>query len=323
MKLKENTNYYPTNPKDESYQINVNNNVTITVESLDYLEELNKLKLDFEVKIHLKLNTGMNRLGMSSKKDVNKCVEIINKNKKLILEGIYTHLATSGISDKYYDNQIDKFNELTKDINLEEIPIIHLGRSLTLVNHDKLPFVNGIRLGIVMFGFSQSIEPDKSLKGRLRELRRKHLIKKLNISKSYLENDLDLKTSFTLYTTVMSIKKVKKGEFVGYGALYFADEDMNIAILPIGYADGVTKKYKYVYINKNKYEIVADSMDMLMVKVDNKVKVKDDVEIFGDKISIKEASRNNGINSYKLFNMITTRVPRVHKKNDELLEIKY
>ena len=92
----------------------INNNVTITVESLSYLEELNKMKLDYEIKIHLKLNTGMNRLGMSSKKDVNKCVEIINKNKKLFLEGIYTHLATSGISDKYYDNQIDKLECLKK-----------------------------------------------------------------------------------------------------------------------------------------------------------------------------------------------------------------
>lgn len=301
----------------------INNNVTITVESLEYLEALDKIKLDYEIKIHLKLNTGMNRLGMKLKKEVNKCIEIINKNKKLYLEGIYTHLATSGISDKYYDNQIDKFKELTSNINLNEIPIVHLGRSLTLVNHDKLPFVNGIRLGIIMFGFSQSIKPDTSFKGRLREIRRKRLIKKLNISASHLENDLNLKTAFSLYSTVMSIKKVKKGEFVGYGALYFADNDINVAIIPIGYADGVTKKYKYVYINNKKYEIIADSMDMIMVIVDNKVKLKDKVEIFGDNISIKEASRLNNVNSYKLFNMITTRVVRVHKKDDEYLEIKY
>ena len=301
----------------------INNNVTITVESIDYLEELNKLKLDYEIKIHLKLNTGMNRLGISDRKEVNKCVEIINKNKKMILEGIYTHLATSGISDKYYDDQINNFKKLTKDIDLTKIPIIHLGRSLTLVNHDKLSFVNGIRLGIIMFGFSQSIKPDTSIKGKLRELRRKSLVKKFDISSTHLTNDLKLQTAFTLYSTVMSIKKIKKGEFVGYGANYFADKDLKVAIIPIGYADGVTKKYKYVSINNQKYEILADSMDMLMVSVDKNVKVKDKVEIFGDNISIKEASSKNGVNSYKLFNMITTRVPRVHKNKDELLEIKY
>ena len=174
-----------------------------------------------------------------------------------------------------------------------------------------------------MFGFSQSIETDNSLKGKVKELRRKKLVKKFAISNTHLTNDLNLKTAFTLYSNVMSIQKIKAGEFIGYGANYFADKDISVAIIPIGYADGVTKKYKNVYINNKKYEIVADSMDMIMVSVDSSVKIKDKVEIFGDNISIKEASRLNGVNSYKLFNMITTRVPRVHKKDDNLEEIKY
>ena len=301
----------------------INNNVTITVESLEYLEKLNKIKLDFPIKIHLKLNTGMNRLGISEVKEVNKCVSIISENKKLILEGIYTHFATSGISDKYYDDQMKKFQELTKDIDLTSIPIVHLGRSLTLVNHDKPDFVNGIRLGIIMYGFSQSIKEDTSLRGKLRAIKRKKLIKKFNISKTYLTNDLNLKTAFSLYSNVMTIKKVKNKEFVGYGANFFADRDIKVAIIPIGYADGVTIKYKNVSIKGKKYQIIADSMDMLMVKVDNTVKIGDKVEIFGENISIREASRNNGCNSYRLFNMITNRVPRIYKKDKEQIEIKY
>lgn len=301
----------------------INNNVTITVESLEYLEKLNKIKLDFPIKIHLKLNTGMNRLGISEVKEVNKCVSIISENKKLILEGIYTHFATSGISDKYYDDQMKKFQELTKDIDLTSIPIVHLGRSLTLVNHDKPDFVNGIRLGIIMYGFSQSIKKDTSLRGKLRAIKRKKLIKKFNISKTYLTNDLNLKTAFSLYSNVMTIKKVKNKEFVGYGANFFADRDIKVAIIPIGYADGVTIKYKNVSIKDQKYQIIADSMDMLMVKVDNTVKIGDKVEIFGENISIREASRNNGCNSYRLFNMITNRVPRIYKKDKEKIEIKY
>ena len=301
----------------------INNNVTITVESLEYLEKLNKIKLDFPIKIHLNLNTGMNRLGISEVKEVNKCVSIISENKKLILEGIYTHFATSGISDKYYDEQMKKFQELTKDIDLTTIPIVHLGRSLTLVNHDKPDFVNGIRLGIIMYGFSQSIKEDTSLRGKLRAIKRKKLIKKFNISKTYLTNDLNLKTAFSLYSNVMTIKKVKNKEFVGYGASFFADRDIKVAIIPIGYADGVTIKYKNVSIKGKKYQIIADSMDMLMVKVDNTVKIGDKVEIFGENISIREASRNNGCNSYRLFNMITNRVPRIYKKDKEQIEIKY
>lgn len=301
----------------------INNNVTITVESLEYLEKLNKVKLDFPIKIHLKLNTGMNRLGISEVKEVNKCVSIILENKNLVLEGIYTHFATSGISDKYYDDQMEKFQELTKDIDLTSIPIVHLGRSLTLVNHDKPNFVNGIRLGIIMYGFSQSIKEDTSLRGKLRAIKRKKLIKKFNISKTYLTNDLNLKTAFSLYSNVMTIKKVKNKEFVGYGANFYADRDIKVAIIPIGYADGVTIKYKNVFIKGKKCQIIADSMDMLMVKVDNNVKIGDKVEIFGENISIREASQNNGCNSYRLFNMITNRVPRIYKKGKEQIEIKY
>jgi alanine racemase len=301
----------------------INYNVTITVESLEYLEELVKIKLDFPLKVHLKLNTGMNRLGMNKRNDVNKCVELISKTKNITLEGIYTHFATSGISDKYYDDQLKKFEYLTKDIDLSKIPIVHLGRSLTLVNHEKPDFVNGIRLGIIMYGFSQSIKEDTSLKGKLRSIKRKRLIKKYNISKTYLSNDLQLKTAFTLYSSVMTIKKVKEKEFVGYGASFFTDKDIKVAIIPIGYADGVNKNYQYVSINNKRYKIIADCMDMIMVEVDNTVKVGDKVEIFGDNISIKEVSNKNNTNSYHIFNMISNRVPRVYKKDKDYVEIKY
>lgn len=301
----------------------INNNVTITVESFEYLEKLNKIKLDFPIKIHLKINTGMNRLGISETKEVDKCFELIKKNKNLVLEGIYTHFATSGISDKYYDDQMNTFMKLTKNIDLNEIPIVHLGRSLTLVNHDKPDFVNGIRLGIIMYGFAQSLKKDNTLRGKLRDLKRKQLIKKYSISKTYLSNDLNLNTAFSLYSTVMSIKKVKNKEFVGYGAKFFAEKDMKVAIIPIGYADGVTINYKNVFIKNKKYQIIADSMDMLMVKIDNSVKVGDKVEIFGENITIKEVCQTNNCNSYRLFNMISNRVPRVYKKGMEQVEIKY
>lgn len=301
----------------------MNYNVTITVESLEYAEALNKIKLDYPINVHMKLNTGMNRLGISEKKEVEKCYEILKNNKKLKLEGIYTHFATSGISDKYYDEQLTTFKKLTKNIDLNEIPIIHLGRSLTLVNHDKPDFVNGIRLGIVMYGFSQSIKEDTSLRGKLRKIKRNHFIKKWKISKTYLTNDLQLRSAFKVISTVMSIKKVKEKHFVGYGAKYFTDKDIKVAIIPIGYADGVTKDYGFVTINNKKYEIIADSMDMLMVKIDNTVKTGDKVEVFGDNISIKEVCRNLGCNSYRVFNRISNRVPRVHKKEEEYIEIKY
>lgn len=297
----------------------INNNVTITIENLDYLEELNVLKFKDLLKIHLKVDSGMNRLGFKSSKNMNKAVKIINDNKKFYLEGIYSHFATSGISDQHWDDQLKKFKTITKDINLNTIPIVHLGRSLTLVNHSKISFCNGIRLGIVMYGFPQSIGEGNFIQ----EFKRNMMIKKYNISDTFRTNELNLRTAFTLYSNVISIRKVKSGEFVGYNANYIAKDDVYIATLPIGYADGVTKAFKCVFIKGKRYEIVADTMDMIMVAVDKNIKIGDKVEIFGDNIKIKEVTANVGINAYHLFNQITNRVPRVHLREGFEEEIKY
>ncbi len=297
----------------------INNNITITIEDLDYLIELNDLKIKDVLKIHLKVDSGMNRLGFKSTKEFNKAIKIIGENKKLYLEGIYSHFATSGVSDKHWDDQLSTFKKITKDVNLNTIPIVHLGRSLTLVNHPKVSFCNGIRLGIIMFGFAQNMT-----KGNfLQEMRRDAVIKKYNISETYRTNNLKLRTAFSLYTKVMSIRKVKAGEFVGYNASYIAKEDMSIATLPVGYADGVTKEFGMVNIKNKRYEIVADTMDMIMIKVDKSVKAGDKVEIFGDNIKVKEVTSNLKINAYHLFNQISNRVPRIHVREGFEEEIKY
>lgn len=293
------------------------NNVTITIENIDYVKELINKKLDKQLKVHLKLDTGMNRLGFNKKEELNESINLLKENKNILIEGIYTHIATSGINDIYYDKQISSFKYLTEDINLKEIPIVHIGRSMTLVHHPKLEFANGVRLGICMYGFNNSIPAPTGL----RKIKRDINLKKLNISESILTNNLNLKTAFSLYTEVMSLRNVKQGSFVGYGANYIAKEDIIVATLPIGYFDGMSKSMKYVSINNKKYEIIGDiCMDMTIVKVDNTVKLHDKVEIFGNNISIKEVSRNMNTNAYHILTGITTRVPRVY---DNDIEIKY
>jgi len=305
-------------PIDLEYLLEIqSNSITITIENIDYIKELITKKLNKKLKVHLKLDTGMNRLGLINKEEVEESIKLLKENKNIILEGIYTHIATSGINDIYYDKQISKFKELTKNINSNEIPIIHIGRSMTLVNHNKLDFVNGIRLGICMYGFSNSIKEPTGL----RKIKRDLNLKKLNISKSILSNNLNLKTAFTLYTEVISLRKVSKGSFVGYGANYIASDDIIVATLPIGYFDGMKKEMKYVYINNKRYEIIGDiCMDMTMIKVDKEIKLHDKVEIFGNNITIKEVTSRINTNAYHLLTSITNRVPRVY---DDSVEIKY
>lgn len=301
----------------------INNNITITVESLDSMKSLNEMKLPYETKIHLKLDTGMNRLGFKNREELEKAYEMIKENNKIFLEGIYSHFATSGVNDTFWDSQLKTFQDLTKNIDLKSIPIVHLGRSLTLVNHDRIPFCNGIRLGIIMYGFAQSRKPDISLKGKLRALKLNHFKKRNNISKTNLENQLNLKTAFTLYSEVVSIRQVTKDEIVGYNALYKVKNDAFIATVPIGYADGIEKNFLHVVINQQKYPIIADSMDMIMVLVDNKIQKGMLVEIFGKDIAISEVTRKIGKNAYHLFNQIQNRVPRIHMTEDEKEETYY
>jgi len=301
----------------------INQNIAITVENLEDLKSLNEMDFSFDLKIHLKVDSGMNRLGFKSSEELESAVKLIREKKHLYLEGIYTHFATSGVNDKQWDNQLETFKDLTQKINLNEIPIVHLGRSLTLVNHEKIPFCNGVRLGIIMYGFSQSQKPDLSIKGKIRSLKQKYNRKKYQISQTTTENNLKLHTAFSLYSNVMSIRKVAKGEVVGYNATYKVKESGYIATIPIGYADGVDKKFQKVWINNQKYPIVADTMDMILVFADNSIKKGMKVEIFGQNIPIQEVTKNINQNAYHLFNQIQDRVPRIHIIENEREETKY
>jgi len=300
----------------------INNKITITVESLDYFQKLIEQDIYSELKIHLKIDSGMHRLGFLEKEEVKEVVEKIKEIKHLELEGIYSHFATSGVTDSYWDTQVENFLEITSFIDLKEIPIVHFGRSLTLVNHEKLSFCNGIRLGIILYGYSQSRKDGTSLKDKLRIWKRKRLQKKNHCSKTTLENDLNLQEAFSLYSTVMSIREVKEGDVVGYNS-YLLKEDGYIITIPIGYADGVTKEFGSVFMEGRECPIVSDCMDMILVFSEKEVKVGTTVEIIGPNQSMKVLTKKTKKNAYHLLNDISNRVVRVHVKDEELEEIYY
>ena len=290
-------------------------NITITIPDYEYFKNLN---FNLKLKAHLKIDSGMNRLGVKNKNQVKEIHDTL-KNSNIFLEGIYTHLGTSGMWDKHYDNDLKTFEDLTSLIDLKTIPIVHISRSLTLVTHKMPKYVTGVRLGIIMFGFPQKLTKPKGL----RLIKRNMYLKKHHISEITYENNLNLKTAFSLHTEIITIKNVKKGEYVGYGAKYIAKEDMKVAIIPIGFADGLIKKYEnqMVKINNKEYELIGEvGMDMTAVKIDDSIKLHDHVIIFDD---AKKKAQELGISAYQLFTSITTRVPRIYEENGHLTEIKY
>ena len=284
------------------FELAEKNNITLSIISYDYFKEI--LKTNPKIKVHLKINSGMNRFGIKNKEEVQ---EIVNKLKdtNMKLEGIYTHLATSGVSDIYYDKQISNFEEITSLINLRDIKIVHLFNSISVARHKKLPFANGIRLGLMMYGFTFKMNISKKT-----EIKRKLFYK--NISETMLTNNLNLKKVLSLYSEVVNINQVSKGEFVGYGAKHIANNDEIIAIVSIGHADGITECYKKVMINKKIYPIVSICMDYIMVKVDKDVKVHDKVYLINDELSIGKDI--TGDTPHHLLVSISNRVERIYKE---------
>lgn len=276
----------------------IKNNITITIGSYDYFKEI--IKVNPKVKVHIKINTGMNRFGI---KDKDELFDVVNKLKKsnMELEGIYTHFATTGVSDGYYDKQVKNFEKITSLINLSDIKIVHLFNSVSTVRHNKLPYANGIRFGLLMYGFSYKMNV-----GRLTKLHR--LVSYRNISPTMFTNNLNLKKVLSLYSEVVNINKITKNEFVGYDAKYIAKENELIAVVSIGHGDGITSCYKKVQINGKLFPIVAICMDYIMVKVDDSVKLYDKVWLICDELVIGKDIRGDSI--HHLLDSISYRVPR-------------
>ena len=262
---------------DSKYiDICIENNIDVTIPNIEYFKEIK----DKKVNVHIKIDTGMNRLGIKEKNELN---EIFNTNSNIYIKGIYTHIYNA--SDKETTNkQIDKFKEITSDIDLSKIEIVHIAQSDTLINYPKLDFCNGARLGIIMYGLTDS--------------------------------NLELLDTIQLISEVIDIKTIKKDETVSYNGTYKAQDNELIGIVSIGYADGVNRHLtgSYIYINDKKYQIIGNiCMDMLMIKIDENVKIHDKVYIYKDINHIKYLSKYLDTIPYELICNISKRVPRVYK----------
>lgn len=295
----------------EATKVAAENNITITVDNTEYFDAL--IQNNIKIKFHLKIDSGMNRFGLKEKEKVNYIFE--KSSEILYLEGIYTHLSNGRTNSEIYINQINSFKNLTSDIDLSKIEIVHLDRSLTMEQHEKIEFANGVRMGIAMYGIAY-VPPKPSWKRRL--------LNKITFKKDQtIKPKLDLKTAFEFKTHILEVKDVKKGEIVGYGQTYTAKEDIKIALMPYGFADYLYNSMNEVYIKGKTYKVISINMDVTTILVDDTVSVGDEVEIFGNQISLRKRSREIGQNIYKLLTSITTRVPRIYKYKNEEIEIKY
>lgn len=258
---------------DSKYiDIAIKNNIDITVTNIEYLRKIK----DKNATIHLKVDTGMNRLGIKSKVEFDSIINEL-KTSNLSLKGVYTHIYEASNSVNY-KNQVERFQNIVGE-NIDKIEMVHIAQSETLTNYPKISFANGCRLGIIMYG---------------------------------LLRDSNLLNTFSLTSEVIEIRKISSGETVGYNGNFKAKKDTFIATVSIGYADGVNRHIvgAYIYINNKKYKVVSICMDMLMVEVDDCVKLKDIVYIYKDNDHIFYLSDYMNTIPYELICDISKRVPR-------------
>ncbi len=266
----------------------IDNDLSAMVFSLEQAEVFSQMALKSQkrLKIHLKIDTGMHRLGLEPNF---KSIEIIKKIrtlKGLEIEGIFTHLSNADAKIKTHaKNQIKAFNAFLEQLLDQKIEFQyrHAYNSagiLSLCNGNENRLLNLYRPGIMLYGFYPSNEMKESCP-------------------TILKNVISLKAR------IVQIRSVKKGEFIGYGEHFYTNEETLVGVLALGYADGLMRALGnriQVAINNQLAPLIGKvCMDQCFVKLNNiQAKEGDEVILFGD----KSAKANDASEIAALLNTI-------------------
>ena len=278
----------------------IKNDLTQTVFSYDMAKYISDeaMKLNKKVNIHIKVDTGMGRIGfLSSPKSIEE-VKKIAELPYINLEGIFTHFSTADEEDTTYTKEqwsifqgfLNELNEVGIDL-----PIMHAANSAATMCH-HYTHLNLVRPGIILYGYY----PSKFLQGKV----------------------IELEPAMTLKSQVVHVKELPEGHYVGYGRKYYTHQKVKIATIPIGYADGYSRRLsnKGRVLIRGEYAPIVGNicMDQFMVDVSHikDVSVEDEVVIFGKQgnrcIPIEEITDELGTINYEMMCMIGKRVPRLY-----------
>ncbi|MGN8443499.1 alanine racemase [Helicobacter pylori] len=249
----------------------IDNDLSAMIFSLEQAEVFSQMALKSQkrLKIHLKIDTGMHRLGLEPNFKSIETVKKIRALKGLEVEGIFTHLSNADANIKTHaKNQMKAFNAFLEQLLNQKIEFQyrHAYNSagiLSLCNGNENRLLNLYRPGIMLYGFYPSNEMKES-------------------SQTILKNVISLKAR------IVQIKRVKKGEFIGYGEHFYTNEETLVGVLALGYADGLVRALGnriQVAINNQLAPLIGKvCMDQCFVKLNNiEAKEGDEVILFGDK----------------------------------------
>jgi len=285
------------NPDQQSFDSIIKHDLEPEIYSfrtLDLLEEAIRTNIiveDKPVKIHVKLDTGMHRLGFMAE-EADRLIARLKEVKTILVQSVFSHLAASEdpAEDEFTQHQISEFHSLTQRFRNEINPdlLAHILNSAGIVRFPDAQ-MDMVRLGISLYGVS-----------------------------SIKDDDANLENVSTLKSIISQIKKIKAGETIGYNRAGKAEKDMTIAIIPVGYADGLSRKLSNgigrLYIDGKPVSITGNvCMDMCMVDITGlDAKEGDEVIVFGKDHPITELARDLETIPYEVLTNISRRVKRVY-----------
>ncbi len=280
------------------------NNITITISSLEHLQSIIDMKLKDKLLIHLLIDNGSNKIGLNGPTEVETAYHLIKNNASFSLEGIYTELTTYGITDDDFYMEANVFFKAIQSVDTDNL-IIHLNEPM--MYHKKQSLVNGIRFDLACLGIEENIDDSiiSSMKIKSIEKRYQDL--------EFPEIDLDL--VFSIKATVISLNNAYKGTLIGKN--YIARENLNLAILPIGHKDGITKAIGSVWINEKICPVVSDEIDHIIVSVPKDVKVGDTAKILNEESDIYSILGQLKTNRFYLMSILNNNLPRNYINEEE------
>jgi alanine racemase len=283
------------------------NELSITVYHKEWIKETSSYfeETGLTLNLHLKLDTGMGRVGIKDEEELLDLVSLINETPNFRFEGIFTHFATADEwSSVLFDEQVERFTNQIEILKKRGItpPLIHCANSAASLRKVNGPF-NLVRLGISMYGLAPSMEMKKALPFALEE-------------------------AFSLHTRLIHVKKLMPGDTVSYGATYTAEKEEWVGTLPIGYADGWQRRLSpgaSVLIDGERMPIIGRiCMDQCMVRLPNKKEVGELVTLIGrqedEVIEMDEVANLANTINYEIPCLISSRVPRVFVRNGRISE---
>ncbi|RAR46414.1 bifunctional UDP-N-acetylmuramoyl-tripeptide:D-alanyl-D-alanine ligase/alanine racemase [Flavobacterium lacus] len=281
------------NPESTSFEAIIQHELEPEIYSLKGLNAFLKIAKQKQLKhfpIHLKIDTGMHRLGFEEL-HLEELISILKHCKTVQVKSILSHMATSDdlSHHEFALEQIEKFNRISTYISaaLEISPIRHILNTSGISNYPQAQF-DMVRLGIGLYGISNDASEQK-----------------------FLEN------VGTLKSIISQVRTIQAGESVGYGRRFVAEKETRIATIPIGYADGIRRSWGnglgFVMINNQKATIVGSvCMDMLMVDVTTIPCIEgNEVIVLGENPSVTWMAKQLNTIPYEILTGISQRVKRI------------